>query len=385
MTKYEKSIAIIGGGPGGLMMALLLQRHGMQVTIYERDAFNKNLTLGGSLDIHEDTGQLALKEAGLYEQFLNKARFEGEDFRLFDKTGKIYLDETADEQMKGTRPEIDRGDLCQLLLDALDETCIKYGYKFEKCITLENGQTELHFENGLTEVANLVIGSDGAFSRVRRTLSDTNIAYSGLTMLELNVKNAVQKHPDLADFNKRGKVFALDDERGMIGQLNSNGTIKVYASLKVAKDWLDTCGIPFSEPDEAKEAILAFFDDWDPSIKNYIRYAEGAILPRRIYMLPVGFKWSHHPSITLIGDAAHVMSPFAGEGVNLALFDAYNLAQTIVAHEHITKAIEAYEEKMFVYAAEAAHMSNANLELCFSKDAAPKLETLMNELHEEFQ
>lgn len=113
--------------------------------------------------------------------------------------------------------------------------------------------------------------------------------------------------------------------------------------------------------------------------------AEGAILPRRIYMLPVGFKWSHHPSITLIGDAAHVMSPFAGEGVNLALFDAYNLAQAIVAHEDASKAIEAYEEKMFVYAAEAAHMSNANLELCFSKDAAPKLETLMNELHEEFQ
>ncbi len=117
MTLQEKSIAIIGGGPGGLMLALILQRNGIKATIYEREPDDKNMERGGSLDIHEDTGQLVLKEAGVYEQFLSKARFEGEDFRLFDKTGKIYLDEDADEEY-GARPEIDRGELCALLLNA---------------------------------------------------------------------------------------------------------------------------------------------------------------------------------------------------------------------------------------------------------------------------
>ncbi|MBH8605185.1 NAD(P)/FAD-dependent oxidoreductase [Thermoactinomyces sp. CICC 10522] len=378
MTLQEKSIAIIGGGPGGLMLALILQRNGIKATIYEREPDDKNMERGGSLDIHEDTGQLVLKEAGVYEQFLSKARFEGEDFRLFDKTGKIYLDEDADEEY-GARPEIDRGELCALLLNALDKECIQYGYKLDKCIPLENGKTELHFENGQIEIADLVIGADGAFSRVRPILASEDISYSGLTMLEMNVVNAAVNHPDLASFHKRGTVFALDEGKGIIGQLNGNGTIKVYVGLKVNRDWLDRCGIPFNKPKKAKEAILDLFGDWDEQLKNYIRYAEDTIIPRRIYMLPVGFKWQRHPRITLIGDAAHLMSPFAGEGVNLAMFDAYHLALAIMDNQNnVSKAIEIYEEKMFAYSSEAAAESKANLELCFGDHAAERLMNVMN-------
>jgi 2-polyprenyl-6-methoxyphenol hydroxylase-like FAD-dependent oxidoreductase len=379
LSKKQKQIAIIGGGPGGLTLALILQNYGIQTTIYEREMHDKSLERGGSLDIHEETGQKALKEAGVYEKFQKNARYEGEDFRLFDKAGRIYLDEETESNEKGTRPEIDRGVLCKMLLDQIDAENIKYGYKLDRCVSLENGMTELHFENGVVETVDLLIGADGAFSRVRPLLTDIDIEYSGLTMLELNVLNVEVNHPDLAEFNKRGKMFALADHKGIIGQLNGDGRIKVYASLMVERSWIETCGIPFNQANEAKEPLLELFSDWDDQLKNYIRYAEDVIIPRRIYTLPVGFKWNRHKGVTLIGDAAHLMTPFAGEGVNMAMFDAMELALAIVRHPNdIEKAIEEYEEMMYEYSSEKAQESENSLKLCFSKDAAVKLADMMN-------
>ncbi|QQT00325.1 FAD-dependent monooxygenase [Peribacillus psychrosaccharolyticus] len=66
---------------------------------------------------------------------------------------------------------------------------------------------------------------------------------------------------------------------------------------------------------------LKLFNDWDEQLKNYIRHAEDCIVKRR-----VGFKWERKTNVTLIGDAVHVMSPFVGEGVNMAMYNALNLA-----------------------------------------------------------
>ncbi|TCN01168.1 2-polyprenyl-6-methoxyphenol hydroxylase-like FAD-dependent oxidoreductase [Paenibacillus sp. BK033] len=382
MNHTEKHIAIIGGGPGGLTLALILQRHGIAATVYERDAQDGNAQRGGSLDIHEDSGQMALKEAGLLGQFQAIARYEGEDFRLFDKTGKIYMDERAENGEPGDRPEIDRGALCDLLLNALQNGTVRYGCKLTEAVALEGGQHELHFDNGEKVTADLVIGADGAFSKLRPLLTEAQVSYSGLTMVELHVD--AKTHPDQAAFNARGKVFALDDGKGILAQLNGDGKIKVYLTFTAGQSWLDTCGIPFDKPKEAKKQLLAFFDDWAEPLRDYIHKSEDLVLPRRIYMLPVGLKWEHKPGITLIGDAAHLMSPFAGEGVNLAMRDAAELALAIASHEVTDQAIQAYEEKMYEYSAESAETSDDNLKLMFSDNAAPNLKALFDEIHAQF-
>lgn len=381
-SNEQQRIAIIGAGPGGLTLARILQEHGVKTVVYEREASPTSRQQGGSLDIHPESGQRALREAGLIEQFQALARYEGEDFRLLDKTGKVYLDEVADSK-EGDRPEIDRGTLRGLLLNAIDPSCIRWSYNLIEAIPKENGQHELHFENGHVDIVDLVVAADGAFSRIRPLLTDAVPTYTGLSMVELYLKNVAIDHPEIAAFNRRGKLFALSDHKGILGQLNGDGRLCVYAAFQVEQDWLETSGIPFDQSEVAKHQLLKLFGDWDESLTNYIRSATGPIVPRRIYMLPVGLTWKHKPGVTLIGDAAHLMSPFAGEGVNLAMLDATELALSIVAHQDLSAAVQAYEEKMYKYTSESAKMSDDNLALCFGENAAPKLMELMNQYHDQ--
>ncbi|WP_286009861.1 FAD-dependent monooxygenase [Staphylococcus sp. Marseille-Q5304] len=362
-------IAIIGGGPGGLMLGLLLQNAGYQFTIFEKGEPTINSERGGSLDIHEESGQVALKEAGILEEFKKLARYDGEDTKIVGKDGTVYYEETAEGE--GGRPEIDRGELCDLIRTHIDSSHIQYGYKFKSLEQFKNGQVEITFNENEKQIFDFVMGVDGAFSKVRPYLTSTDIEYTGISMIEINIDDVKNKYPDLAAYNKNGKMMALDQNQALLAQLNGDGRIKVYASYRMDYDKLDD--YKKLSPSELKQQLLRDFHDWDASLLQYIESMNDDILFRRIYKLPISLTWESNGSISLMGDAAHVMSPFAGEGVNAALYDAYLFVEALKQKDTLYPAIQYYEQEMYKHSRESAQGSQDNLERMFSQNAAEKL------------
>jgi 2-polyprenyl-6-methoxyphenol hydroxylase-like FAD-dependent oxidoreductase len=373
----QPTIAIVGGGLGGLVLARVLEIHGIPFTIYELDTSPGARNQGGTLDLHEESGQRAMRETGLYEQFRHLARPEGEAMRILDKTGTVFLDEVG-EDGAGIRPEIDRTALRDLLIASLDPGRIVWGRKVSRVTARAGGRHELTFADGSSTSVDLLVGADGAWSKVRPLLSPATPEYTGISFLELHLTNVDQAHPDSAALIGLGTMFALSDNKGMIGQRNGDGRIRVYAALRVSEDWIVTSGVDWNNASAAREALLAQFSDWSSELRDLIRNSDDTIIPRPIYALPIDHAWSRIPGVTLLGDAAHLMSPFAGEGANLAMLDATELALALVQHgDDLETALTQYEAALFLRSEQAAAASAIGIEESFNTDAPHRFLALM--------
>jgi 2-polyprenyl-6-methoxyphenol hydroxylase-like FAD-dependent oxidoreductase len=352
-------IAIVGAGPGGLVLARTLHLHGISPTVFERDASPTLRHQGGPLDLHDDSGQLALHRAGLDQEFKRIARYEDQETRIYDHLSNLRFEdsETAD----GNRPEVDRGELRQVLIDSLPSGMIRWGHQLA---SIDSG--ELLFLNGHREKFDLIVGADGAWSRVRPVVSEAKPVYSGITFVEFEIANVDARFPHLVKLVGHGLMFALGESKAIIAHGNSNSSIVAYAGVKVPVEWAE-------DFQPTKERIAALFLGWSGNLLDLIHRSDEGMTARRIHALPVGHRWSHRPGITLLGDAAHLMSPFSGEGANLAMLDASELALAIAAG----KDLEAYEQAMFARAEPAAAAARGTQDAAFSDDG---LEAMLREM-----
>lgn len=344
-TTPTPRIAIIGAGPGGLTCARILQRNGIDATIYDLASGPEDRNQGGTLDLHEEDGQAALKEAGLLEEFTRLARPEGQEMRQFDAADATIRFHHRPTEDQFSAPEIDRGQLRDLLLNSLTPGTVHWGCALQSIEGPDDGPRQLHFADGSVIKADLVIGADGAWSKVRRVLSSATPEHVGINYLEAWFNDVETKHHFIADFVGQGSAMAADGERCLFAQRNSGGHIRVYIIQTDPADWLTQAGLDDQDTAQIRALLLDRYRDWAPSLRRLITDNDGPYIHRPLHALPVPHTWETNPTVTLLGDAAHLMPPL-GVGVNLAMLDASELALAIAGHDTIADAIRAYEKTM---------------------------------------
>ncbi|MFJ8361778.1 FAD-dependent oxidoreductase [Streptomyces sp. NPDC093984] len=365
MTSQHFPIAVLGAGLGGLTLARVLHVHGIEAALFDLEPSPEARTQGGMLDIHDDSAQEALRIAGLHEEFCTLIHSGGEAMRLVAPDGTVLLDEADDGALD--RPEVDRGQLRDLLLNSLPAGTVRWGYKATAVHPLGDGRHEVTFADGTTITADLLVGADGAWSRTRPLLSDATPTYTGISFVEADLHDAAIRHPEIAALIGGGFFLSLADGKGFLAHLETDGSVHVYTAFRAAEDWLDT--LDLESLDAGKEAVLAQFDGWGELLRALVADAEGPLVGRRIHALPVGHRWQRVPGVTLLGDAAHLMSPFAGEGANLAMLDGAELGRALADHPGDTEAaLAAYESALFPRSESSAFASAESLAMMFGPD-----------------
>ena len=373
-------IAILGGGPGGLTLASLLSSQDFSSDISYR-IFDlrprpsaEQLSLpSGSLDLHAESGLLALSACNLSAQFQALKQECSEASIIADAQGKVHWSDDG----FGERPEIARNKLTELLSSVVPDERVRWGCKvvgvvqdgaanpsgkrewIVKYKSAQPSNIESEAEPISEEPFDLIIGADGAHSRIRSLLTPIQPYYSSISCITLTIPRISTLYPHLSTTIGTGSFSAMGHRKAVMSQRGAGDSARIYLMLHTSSSsYLEESGINSlcSSPSQLKEKLLSdesLFgnSNWGLGIRELIAagcdaetaamelddrsskrtYEREGITARPLDMLPVDFTWTHKRGLTLLGDAAHLMTPFAGEGVNCAMLDALELSKAITS------------------------------------------------------
>ncbi|GKZ37493.1 hypothetical protein AbraIFM66950_009043 [Aspergillus brasiliensis] len=399
-------IAIVGGGPCGLTFARLLETAGIDYVVFERDTSTENALQfqGGTLDLHGETGQEALRRAGLIAEFEKLARRDATTLTVQDFRGNHC--KTFGEGRDA--PEIDRLQLRQLLLKSLPAHRIRWakalqaiGHKSKS----EHGSGAdciLRFADGSTESGfRLVVGADGAWSKVRQLITPAKPQYSGRIFIEGRISPGNPQYAAAHEMVGAGNSLAMTRGCTLCIQQMSDRSYRVYMGLEVPSTFTRPGGeADITNPEKARAAVLQYYAEWAPHLRAFVEAAEGPWRPWPLHRLDPDIfldgspSWTRVPGVTLLGDAAHLATP-NGDGVNIAMYDALVLFDSLMAEMHkeqsdshqtdadakmIERAVVAYETDM--RARGRAHiLDSMDIEdMMFAEDGAARMLAMISQV-----
>lgn len=367
-------VAIVGAGLGGLTLARVLHLHGIPATVYDADASPDARTQGGQLDLHEHSGQLAVHMAGLDADYRTILHPGGAAQRVSDRHATVLGEVPDDGSM--AKPEALRGDIRRILLQSLPPQTVRWGKKVVSAAPLGDGRHALSFADGTAATTEVLVGADGAWSKIRPLLSEEKPAYSGMSYVDTYLHDVDHRHPAAAAAVGNGALYALEPDKGFLAHREADDVIHTYVVLSRPVEWFSR--LDFTDPDATRVQIAAEFDGWAPELVALVAESDTDPVLRSIYQLPDRHQWPRTAGVTLLGDAAHVTVP-GGEGANTAMLDGAELGQAIADHpDDLESALEAYEAVMFSRSEAEAAAAHETVELIFGADAPHALARLFN-------